>query len=132
MELCPPAIIYLLFSIIQIIIDTVKGLYNTALVKILVMVVVTFLLNLLCKQGLGVVSWIIVFIPFILMTVIVSIVLYVFGLDAASGNIKKDNTVSTDAAGNIVIHDPNYLFVTNPVKYSNQNIIIPNPQIKKL
>lgn len=130
MELCPPAIIYLLFSIIQIIIDTVKGLYNTALVKILVMVVVTFLLNLLCKQGLGVVSWIIVFIPFILMTVIVSIVLYVFGLDAASGNIKKDNAVSTDAAGNIVIHDPNYLFVTNPVNYSNQNIIIPNPQMK--
>ena len=130
MELCAPAIIYLLFSIIQIIIDTVKGLYNTALVKSLVMVVVTFLLNILCRQGLGVVSWIIVFIPFILMTVIVSIVLYVFGLDVATGNIKKDNSISRDAAGNIIVYDPNYLPVTNPVQYNNPNIIIPNPNLK--
>ena len=81
-KLCAPAIIYLIFSATQVLIDTYKGLYNTAFMKIIVMIMVTILLNILCIQGLGVVSWIIVFIPFILMTVMVSIILYIFGLDA--------------------------------------------------
>ena len=80
-NLCPPAIIYLLFSITQILIDIFKELYNTAFIKVIVMIMITVLLNFLCQNGLGVISWIIVFIPFILMTVIVSLLLYVFGLN---------------------------------------------------
>ena len=86
-ELCPPAIIYLVFSLTQIIIDTFKGLYNTAFFKFIVMIIITVLLNLLCKSGMGVVSWIIVFIPFIFMTVIVTILLYVFGLSPSTGKV---------------------------------------------
>lgn len=88
-KLCPPALIYLIFSVTQIIIDLFKGLFNTAIMKALVTVMITFLLNTLCNQGLTVISWIIVFVPFILMTTIVSILLYVFGLDIASGKIGK-------------------------------------------
>jgi len=87
MNLCGPALIYVIFSLTQIIIDTFKGLYNTAFFKIIVMILITFLLNALCQQGLGIVSWFIVFIPFIFMTVIVAMLLYVFGLDAATGKI---------------------------------------------
>jgi hypothetical protein len=76
-NLCAPAIIYLIFSITQILIDTFKGLYNTAFMKVIVTIMVTILLNILCERGLSVVSWIIVFIPFILMTVIVSMLLYI-------------------------------------------------------
>ena len=72
-ELCPPALIYLIFSTTQIVIDTIKGFYNTAFLKIWVTFAFTILLNFLCKKGLGIVSWIIVFIPFILMTLIISI-----------------------------------------------------------
>jgi hypothetical protein len=135
-KLCPPAIIYLIFSTTQIIIDTFKGLYNTAFIKVIVMIMVTLLLNILCNQGLGFVSWIIVFIPFILMTVIVSMILYVFGLDAATGtlNYKCDSTntqcpndVTVDALGNIIVYDPNYNAQTNPVYYNSPNLIIPNP-----
>lgn len=86
-NLCPPALIYLLFSLTHIIIDTFKGLYNTAFMKMIVMIAITFLLNVLCEGGLSVVSWIIVFIPFIFMTIIVTMLLYIFGLDAASGTI---------------------------------------------
>ena len=32
-NLCPPALIYLVFSIIQIVIDIGKGFYNTAFAK---------------------------------------------------------------------------------------------------
>ena len=91
-RLCPPALIYLLFSITQIVIDTVKGLYNTAMIKIWVTFVFTILLNYLCDLGLGIISWIIVFIPFILMTLIVAILLLMFGLDPATGKIKITDT----------------------------------------
>ena len=125
-NLCPPAIIYLFFSLTQIIIDLFKGLYNTASVKVIVMTIVTFLLNILCKQGLGVVSWIIVFIPFIMMTVIVTLILYAFGLNAATGKINYNN-VKTDASGNILIYNPNYNPIVKPVNYSSPNIVVPNP-----
>jgi hypothetical protein len=142
-NLCPPSIIYLIFSITQILIDTIKGLYNTAFVKIIVTIMVTLLLNILCEKGLGIVSWVIVFIPFILMTVIVSVILYVFGLNESTGklNNKENNTkntynknITTDELGNLVIYDPNYDSVKNPVYYRSPNIIIPKPhnsQIQK-
>jgi hypothetical protein len=135
LNLCAPAIIYLMFSITQILIDTFKGLYNTAFVKVIVTVIVTLLLNILCDRGLSVVSWIIVFIPFILMTVVVSMILYVFGLDAATGKLNKyegtntscGNGVTIDDLGNIIIYDPQYNPNTNPIYYQPPNIIVPNP-----
>ena len=92
-SICPPALIYLAFSLTQIVIDTFKGLYNTAFFKFIVMVTITFLLNALCQGGMTIISWVLVFIPFIFMTVIVAILLYVFGLDAATGtlNFKCDS-----------------------------------------
>ena len=89
MKVCAPALIYLVFSCAQIAFDLYDGLYNTVIVKVFVMIMITFLLNILCLQGLGVISWMIVFIPFILMTVIVTFLLYVFGLDVAQGKIKQ-------------------------------------------
>ena len=86
-KICPPALIYLAFSLTQIIIDTFKGMYNTALMKIVVMVIITILLNALCEGGMGIISWIIVFIPFIFMSTIVFILLYSFGLDPATGKM---------------------------------------------
>ena len=87
-KLCAPALIYLVFSLTQVIIDTFKGLYNTAFFKIIVMILVTILLNILCKSGMGIISWLIVFIPFIFMSVIITMLLYVFGFDVATGRMK--------------------------------------------
>jgi hypothetical protein len=137
-NLCAPSIIYLIFSITQILIDSFKGLYNTVIIKSIVTITVTLLLNILCEQGLTVVSWIIVFIPFILMTVVVSMLLYTFGLDPATGtlNYKCDetssktncgNNITMDSLGNIVIYDPEYNPKINPVYYRRPNIIVPNP-----
>jgi hypothetical protein len=72
------------------------------------------------------------------MTVIVSMLLYIFGLDAATGslNYKCDGTesktncgdgITIDSLGNIVVYDPEYNSSKNPVYYSSPNIIIPNP-----
>jgi hypothetical protein len=53
------------------------------------MSVIGFLLNLLCQGGLGIISWIIVFIPFMLMTIITAMLLYAFGLNDTTGSFIK-------------------------------------------
>lgn len=88
-NLCTPALIYLIFSVSQVLIDTFKGMFNTALVKILLTLIFTFLLNYLCQAGLGILSWIIIFVPFILMSVIVTMLLFVFNLDPKTGKIRR-------------------------------------------
>ena len=139
-KLCTPAIIYIFFSITQIILDTVNGLFNTALMKIFVMIMITILLQILCQRGLSVISWIIVFIPFILMTAITSILLYTFGLNATTGtmnyscqeqgNILKNcgNNIYIDASGDILIYAPEYNSNTNPVYFKSPYIVVPNPE----
>lgn len=87
-NLCPPALIYLVFSIIQIVIDIGQGFYNTALAKVVVSLIFSVLLNYLCLAGLGIVSWIIIFVPFILMSVVISVLLYVLGLKPTSGRLQ--------------------------------------------
>ena len=97
-QICSPAIIYLCFSLTQITVDTVKGEYNKAFFKFWIMVIFTLLLNNLCMRGLGTVSWIIVFVPFMLMSTVTAILLYVFGFDPTTGKLKyytpeNDNNV---------------------------------------
>jgi hypothetical protein len=115
LNLCAPALIYVAFSLTQIIIDTFKGLYNTAFFKVIVMIIITILLNALCSSGMGIVSWIIVFIPFIFMSVIVAILLYVFGIDPATGklNVKCDNCTNNKP----IKKKGNLVFSSGPKKY---------------
>jgi hypothetical protein len=136
MELCTPAIIFIIFSLIQIIIDILKGYFNTALVKIIVMIIITFLLNLLCKGGLTIISWIIVFIPFIFMTVIITLLLFFFGLNATTGTLKTNSTnpynnITIDKDNNIIVYDPYDNYEKNPAYYKNPNIFIPNPNLNQ-
>lgn len=100
-KMCAPAILYIAFSITQIIIDIFKEMYNTAFFKFIVMIVFSILLNLLCKRGLGIVSWMIVFIPFIMMTIITTLLLFVFGLSPATGGL--DYTVDYPQQTNTVV-----------------------------
>lgn len=86
-KLCTPALIYILFSVTQIMIDMFKGLFNTAFIKFCISFLITLLLHYLCVSGYKVVSWIIVFIPFILMTVITYILLLSLGMDPYKGRL---------------------------------------------
>ena len=94
--LCPPAFLYLCFSLTHIIIDLFKNLYNTAFVKFIVMIIYTLSLQILCDNGLSVLAWLLVFIPFVLMSVIISLLLYVFGYSAATGKINKEKDINED------------------------------------
>ena len=80
-NVCPPALLYLAFSIIQIIIDMYRGDTVQAFFKFIVMIIFTIVLNAICSSGMTIMSWFIVFIPFILMTYITTILFFVFGID---------------------------------------------------
>ena len=97
-RLCTPAIIYVVFSVVQIILDLYAGLINTAVIKFIVMVIMTVLLNILCQRDLEIISWIIVFIPFIMMTFIVSLILYIFGLSKATGTVQYSEKSTSKTA----------------------------------
>ena len=94
-KLCSPALLYLGFSLTQITIDIFNNQFNKALVKLVIMTFFTLILNILCNRGLSMVSWIVVFLPFILLTYITSILLFIFGLDPEESDdnfiIKKNN-----------------------------------------
>ena len=111
-SLCSPALVYVAFSITQIIIDFFKGHPNVALMKIIVTTIFTIMLEFLCRQGLTWMSWIIVFIPFIFLSVIVGILLFVFGYDPETGSINvecnncPENKEKT--RGNLIISNANY------------------------
>jgi hypothetical protein len=53
------------------------------------MFVFGLLLNILCERGLGIISWILVFVPFMLMSTITALLLFVFGLNPTTGKLNK-------------------------------------------
>jgi hypothetical protein len=62
---------------------------HDALIKTIVMIVFSLVLQLLCMKGLSIISWIIVFIPFILFTYITAIIMFVFGLNPDKNDFNK-------------------------------------------
>ena len=80
-NICPPALLYLAFSIIQIIIDLYRGETVQAFFKFIVMIIFTIVLNAICQSGMTIISWFIVFIPFIMMTYITTILFFIFGIN---------------------------------------------------
>lgn len=92
-KLCPPAMIYFVISIVGIILVMFQNIGNNKsynigsfsmqvpntlmifVMKLIYVIFWTWLLNLLCKGGFTVLSWLFVLFPFILMFVVVGLVM---------------------------------------------------------
>ena len=100
--LCMPALIYLIYSVSIVIVDMYKENYDKAVLEFFISAIFTLLLNLLCRQGLGIVSWLIVSIPFLLMTTIAGILLYSFKVNPSTGQpLPTPPPQQTAPAGNV-------------------------------
>ena len=137
-NICGPVILYLGFSLIQIIMDIFKNLYNTAFLKFMIMIVFSVILNLLCKMNMSIISWFLVFIPFIFMTFISSVLLFVFGLNPGKGNTNNyipgqspilPGVPTPDSLMSNLNPDPNP--DPNPVSNPDPNPV-PNPFIRAI
>jgi hypothetical protein len=76
--LCPPAMLYLIFVTIQVALDVSLGHLMTAAVKTVGGIIGVVVLDALCGIDLGIVSWFIVAIPFVITSLATAISL---GLD---------------------------------------------------
>lgn len=97
MEICPPAKIYLVISVVSLFFMSTQNIgsgstycvgnygCNTPnkgivfIVKVLYIVFWTWLLNLICKSGAPIVSWVLVLFPFVLMFVLIASFILVNG-----------------------------------------------------
>jgi hypothetical protein len=117
-KLCIPALVYLVFQITHVIVALFDDKYNKALLQLILGVVMVLFLQLLCMRGMSLISWIIVFLPFIFYTYMTMIIYYVFGLDPKNvdlevveetGETKNDDVntsskISRDALNSILEH----------------------------
>ena len=74
-NLCPPAVLYLIYIMVLIGLDLGLGLYITAGVKLLSGIICVLLLDSFCDVDLGIVSWVVISTPFIITALATSIAL---------------------------------------------------------
>tara|TARA_B100001094_G_C17404700_1_gene427324 strand:+ start:164 stop:451 length:288 start_codon:yes stop_codon:yes gene_type:complete len=86
-KLCAPSLIHVMFSLTQIIIDTLKKKYDKGLMKFMIMILFAVTLNILCERNLTTIAWIIVFLPFVFMSVITIML------------VTSDNILTTNVEG---------------------------------
>lgn len=72
-DLCPPALLYLIFLVIQLGLDGSLGMWATFVVKAILGGATVLVLDTLCSIELGVVSWFLVAAPFIITSLATAI-----------------------------------------------------------
>lgn len=80
-KLCPPSIIFVVFLFIFLTIDIYDNKYQTAFAKMIIGFIIISLLQVLCIGGLGIISWMIVFLPLIIYTYMTIIIYTAFGMN---------------------------------------------------
>jgi hypothetical protein len=65
-DLCPPALLYLIFLVVQLGLDASLGMWITLVVKAFLGFATVSVLDVFCTIDLGVVSWFLVAVPFII------------------------------------------------------------------
>jgi len=93
--LCPPALLYLLYTTVHVALDLSLGLYATSLIKVVMGLAGVVILDALCSVDLGVVSWAIVVTPFIMVALASSISLGL-GLDRMLAMSMKEGFLTGD------------------------------------
>lgn len=88
-SLCPPALLYALYSSIHVGLDLSLGMYATAGIKAIMAIAGVVILDALCGVDLGIVSWAIVATPFVMVALASSISLGL-GIDRMASSAMKE------------------------------------------
>ena len=72
-DLCPPALLYMIFLVIQLGLDASLGMWITMTIKAILGLSTVVLLDTLCGIELGVVSWFLVAAPFLITSLATAI-----------------------------------------------------------
>jgi hypothetical protein len=102
--LCPPALLYLLYVVIHTGLDLSLGRFGTAAIKTVMGVAGVVILDSLCSVDLGIVSWVIVATPFIMVALASSISLGL-GIDRAVATMAAEGFVNPLSGDNLKNRD---------------------------
>ena len=72
-ELCPPAFLYAIFLAVNLGFDIADFALITAALKVVFGVVAIYILDILCKLDLGIVSWVLIALPFVMTSLATSV-----------------------------------------------------------
>jgi hypothetical protein len=72
-DLCPPALLYLIFLVIHLGLDAAFGMWVTFAMKLVFGIAVVVVLDMFCGIGLSPVSWFLVATPFIVTSLATAI-----------------------------------------------------------
>ena len=72
-DLCPPALLYMIFLVIQLGLDASLGMWITMAIKAILGLATVVLLDTLCGIELGIVSWFLVAAPFLITSLATAI-----------------------------------------------------------
>ncbi len=88
-KLCTPSLIYLILAVVSVVSMLINGRFGLLLIfQVLFMALWTWILDLICKAGYEVLSWILVILPIIIM---IFIVLFAAGVVAGTQIAKNKN-----------------------------------------
>lgn len=79
--LCAPALLYVVFFLIQIVIEISNESYKQALTQAIICAIFTCILQIFCNADLTLIAWLLVFIPVIMYTYMVLLIFMVFRLN---------------------------------------------------
>lgn len=111
---CTPAIIYLAIAFITVISSIGTISYYIIAIQIIFDLLWAWFLNFLCDSGYGTISWVLVFLPFIIMLLMIFIAFEAMKLSMISHSMMPNDTM------------PNNMVPNNMVPVQNNMVPVPN------
>ena len=107
-DLCPPALLYMIFLVIQLGLDASLGMWITMAIKAILGLATVVLLDTLCGIELGVVSWFLVAAPFLITSLATAIAMST-RFDESILRGVKENFVAKEAVDGDLPADSNQI-----------------------
>ena len=107
-DLCPPALLYMIFLVVQLGLDASLGMWITMTIKAILGLATVVLLDTLCGIELGVVSWFLVAAPFLITSLATAIAMST-RFDESMLRGVKENFVAKEAVDGDLPADSNQI-----------------------
>ena len=106
-DLCPPALLYAIFLVVQLGLDASLGMWATFVIKFILGLAAIVVLDMFCGIGLGVVSWFMVAAPFIITSLATAIAMGSDFDKIVIAQISREGFISKDDKMELVTADSN-------------------------